>query len=313
MDKNAQPHHPRIFPRSQTNSSDLHQPIKNPAQTVPLNPPESASSPETTDSTSSGPFDAPQSHPSVPPETPESSADLDALAEVSKKWFEQIKSGALSGVNIERSIAYATDLGRGLQMLRTFPQGVAIFGSARLPEDNKYYIAARELGAKLAQNGHAVITGGGPSIMEAANRGAYEYGGRSIGLNIQLEFEQFPNPYLTNTMTFRYFFARKVMLAMSAKVYVFFPGGFGTLDEFSEILELVHTQKMPRMPLYLYGTEFWQPLEQFFKDRFITHGLISPEALELYHLTDDIHDIVEMANRIGHAKIADNLYDNYKH
>ena len=145
----------------------------------------------------------------------------------------------LEVADIERAKAYARDLEEGLKIVRTYPQGVTIFGSARLPQDNKYCKKARELGQLLAQNGHAVITGGGPGIMEAANHGAFEYGGRSIGLNITLSHEQEPNPYLTDTLQFKYFFARKVMLAMSAKVYVLFPGGLGTLDELSEIIILI--------------------------------------------------------------------------
>lgn len=152
----------------------------------------------------------------------------------------------LEEADIVRAKAYANDLERGLKIVRTFPQGVTVFGSARLPQDNKYCKKARELGQLLAQNGHAVITGGGPGIMEAANHGAFEYGGRSIGLNITLRHEQFPNPYLTDTLDFQYFFARKVMLAMSAKVYVMFPGGLGTMDELSEIIILMQEGKCPK-------------------------------------------------------------------
>ena len=322
MDKNEQENHVRKFTRVQTDAAELHKTLgpkinhsessENVKKQEDFDTEENDSSP-TVDMSQYKSSNSPEQSEVHPDTQAEPTVNLDRLAEISKKWFEEIQKGTLSGVNIERSIAYAKDLGRGLQMLRTFSQGVAVFGSARLPEDHKYYIAARELGAKLAQNGHAVITGGGPSIMEAASRGAFEHGGRSIGLNIELEFEQHPNPYLTDTMTFRYFFARKVMLAMSAKVYVFFPGGFGTLDEFSEILELVHTKKMPRMPIYLYGTDFWRPMEEFFAKRFIPYGLISPDALDLYHPTDDLDEIVAMANRIGHAKASENLYDIYKH
>ena len=126
----------------------------------------------------------------------------------------------LSIADLERANAYARDLGSGLQVVRSFPQGVTVFGSARLPQDSKYCKMAHELGGLLAKNGHAVITGGGPGIMEAANHGAYEIGGRSIGLNITLAHEQHPNPYLTDCVTFEYFFARKVSLAMSAKVFL---------------------------------------------------------------------------------------------
>lgn len=230
-----------------------------------------------------------------------------------EEWLEEIEDGTIKGADARRSIAYAEDLDEGLQMLRTFPQGVAVFGSARLPKNNEYYAKAQELGAKLAQNGHTVITGGGPSIMEAVNRGAHDYGGRSVGLNIELDHEQEPNAYVTDTMTFKYFFARKVMLAMSAKVYVFFPGGFGTMDEFSELLELVHEHKMPKMPLFLFGREFWEPLDAFFKGNMTEYRLIEKDATKLYKITDDIDEIVAAANKSGHLKIDENLYDAFKH
>ncbi len=159
--------------------------------------------------------------------------------ELLAEWIRGMSENNLGNADMVRAIGYARDLERGLAAVRSYPQGVSIFGSARVKETDKYYMKARELGKLLANNGHAVVTGGGPGIMEAANRGAYEYGGRSIGLNIELEHEQHVNPYLTDTMEFKYFFARKVMLAMSAKVYVYFPGGFGTLDELSEILVLM--------------------------------------------------------------------------
>ena len=167
------------------------------------------------------------------------------------KWLEAIANEELNSEDVERSLRYAKDLEQGLAKIRTFSQGVAIFGSARLPKDNKWCKLAYKLGYSLAHNGHSVITGGGPSIMESANQGCYEAGGRSIGLNIQLAHEQHINPYVTDQMEFHYFFARKVMLTMSSKVYVFFPGGFGTLDEFSEILLLMQEGKMPKMPMFL--------------------------------------------------------------
>lgn len=224
-------------------------------------------------------------------------------------WLEALARIGVTGHSAERAVRYSHDLLMGLRLIRTYPQGVTIFGSARIAPNSHYYNKARELGGLLAQNGHAVITGGGPGIMEAANRGAYEYGGRSIGLNITLPHEQRPNPYLTDTMEFRYFFARKVMLAMTSKVYVCFPGGFGTLDEFSEVLILMQEGKMPHMPYFLYNTEFWQPLVDFFRSTYLPAGLISKEDLEIFTLTDNIHDIVDAANRIGHAKVGDNYYD----
>ena len=152
----------------------------------------------------------------------------------------------LEVADIERAKAYARDLEEGLKIVRTYPQGVTIFGSARLPQDNKYCKKARELGQLLAQNGHAVITGGGPGIMEAANHGAFEYGGRSIGLNITLSHEQEPNPYLTDTLQFKYFFARKVMLAMSAKVYVLSQVVWVPLMSFPKSLSSCKKAKCPK-------------------------------------------------------------------
>ena len=217
----------------------------------------------------------------------------------------------LSIADLERAQAYARDLGRGLKIVRTFPQGVTIFGSARLPQNNKYCVAARELGQKLAMNGHAVITGGGPGIMEAANHGAYEYGGRSIGLNITLSHEQFPNPYLTDMLQFEYFFARKVSLAMAAKVFVFFPGGFGTMDEVSEVLCLMQENKMPKMPVFLVGTDYWEAFEGAI-NKMVELQLINVDDSRIFEITDDINKVVEAANRIGHPKISENFYDGFK-
>lgn len=217
----------------------------------------------------------------------------------------------LSIADLERANAYARDLGHGLQIVRSFPQGVTIFGSARLPQDNKYCKMAYELGGMLAKNGHAVITGGGPGIMEAASHGAYEIGGRSIGLNITLMHEQFPNPYLTDCLTFEYFFARKVSLAMSAKVFVFFPGGFGTMDELSEILCLMQEKKMPVMPVFLIGAAFWKGYHKII-DKMISMKLISANDPKIFTITDDLSLVVKAANKIGHPKISENYYDGFR-
>jgi len=225
--------------------------------------------------------------------------------------FERQMLTELSIADLERSQAYARDLSRGLKTVRTFPQGVTIFGSARITENTKYYNLARELGRLLANNGHAVVTGGGPGIMEAANRGAFEYGGRSIGLAISLKHEQFPNPYLTDMLKFEYFFARKVMLAMSAKVYVFFPGGFGTMDELTEILCLMKEDKMPKMPIFLIGKSYWRQLDGFFQSKMLPLELIKKEDRKIYKLTDDIKEVVKAANKIGHPKVKTNYYDGF--
>ena len=217
----------------------------------------------------------------------------------------------LSVADLERANMYAKDLGGGLQIVRSFPQGVTIFGSARLPQDNKYCVMAYKLGGLLAKNGHTVVTGGGPGIMEAASRGAYEIGGRTIGLNITLKHEQFPNPYLTDCLTFEYFFARKVSLAMAAKVFVFFPGGFGTMDELSEILCLMQEDKMPKMPVFLVGKAYWKTFDKIIK-KMLEMGVIAKNDTGIFKITDDITEVVKAANKIGHPKISENFYDGFR-
>ena len=217
----------------------------------------------------------------------------------------------LSIADLERANAYAKDLGSGLQIIRSFPQGVTIFGSARLPQDSRYCKMAYDLGALLAKNGHAVITGGGPGIMEAASQGAYEIGGRTIGLNITLAHEQFPNPYLTDCLTFEYFFARKVALAMAAKVFVFFPGGFGTMDEISEILCLMQEKKMPKMPVFLIGEDYWKGFDKII-GKMLALKMISAGDTKIFEITDDIEKVVKAANKIGHPKISENYYDGFR-
>ncbi|MCR5832532.1 MAG: TIGR00730 family Rossman fold protein [Candidatus Saccharibacteria bacterium] len=216
----------------------------------------------------------------------------------------------LSIADIERAQSYVKDLTRGLEIIRTFPQGVTVFGSARLPQDNKYCIMARKLGNLLAQNGHAVITGGGPSIMEAASLGAYEIGGRAIGFNITLLHEQVPNPYLTECLTFEHFFARKVMLSMASKVFVFFPGGFGTFDELSDILEIMVEKKMPIMPVFLIGKSYWRNYIKML-EKAVESKLADRKSLKIITVTDDVREVVKAANKIGHPKVSENYYDGF--
>ena len=147
----------------------------------------------------------------------------------------------------------------GFQFLAESTKEVSIFGSTRFKETDPWYVEARKLGRLLAKGGYTVITGGGPGIMEAANRGVFEKDGQSLGLNIQLPSEQRANPYLTRGHDFHYFFTRKVMLAAAAQAYVFFPGGFGTLDEATELITLIQTKKMQPIPIILVGKDFWQP------------------------------------------------------
>lgn len=175
----------------------------------------------------------------------------------------------------------------GFQFIGDFKKVVTFFGSARFEETDEHYQTAQELGRLLAKNKYTVLTGGGPGVMEAANRGAYEAGGESVGLNIQLPFEQRINPYVKKGIGFHYFFTRKVMLSTSAQAYVFFPGGFGTLDEFFEIITLIQTKKMPPIPVVCVGDDYWNGLLAFIKANVLKkHEAINPKDLKLFHLVD---------------------------
>ncbi len=182
----------------------------------------------------------------------------------------------------------------GFEVMPEFIPAVTFYGSARVKEGNKYYEAARELAKKLVAKGFSIITGGGPGIMEAGNRGAKEAGGRSVGLNITLPMEQVPNPYATVTINFRYFFARKVMFNKYATAYVLFPGGYGTLDEMTETLVLIQTKKLKPFPVILYGSEYWNGLVQWIKDVLLPNGFISPEDFSLFQVVDDLDEIVQI-------------------
>ncbi len=180
---------------------------------------------------------------------------------------------------------------QGFELLRNYGLAATFWGSARLQPSDPYYKAAEELAAKLAKKGYAVISGGGPGIMEASNVGAFKVGGKSIGLNIELPFEQKLNPYTTESLTFKYFFSRKVMLTFSSEVYIYFPGGYGTLDEFFEIITLIQTKKIERVPIVLYGSEFWEPLLRWFeKDLLKKFKTINKEDLDLFVVVDSVDD-----------------------
>ncbi|HMO77761.1 MAG TPA: TIGR00730 family Rossman fold protein [Candidatus Paceibacterota bacterium] len=180
---------------------------------------------------------------------------------------------------------------QGFELLRNYGLAATFWGSARITPTEPYYKAAEELAAKLAKKGFTIISGGGPGIMEASNVGAFKVGGNSIGLNIKLPFEQKLNPYTTESLNFDFFFSRKVMLTFSSEVYVYFPGGFGTLDEFFEIITLIQTKKIERIPVVLYGKDFWEPLITFFEKSLLKkHKTISKEDLELFHLVDTVED-----------------------
>lgn len=179
----------------------------------------------------------------------------------------------------------------GFQFLSTLKKEVSIFGSARLHPESRWYKEAVKLGRLLGDNGYTVITGGGPGIMEAGNKGAFEAGAPSIGLNIQLPKEQRINPYVTRSRAFHYFFVRKVMLSASAQTYVYFPGGFGTMDELFELLTLIQTKKSERVPVVLMGKDFWTPFWAWVeKTMYIEYDTIDREDLALVHIVDSAEE-----------------------
>ena len=186
----------------------------------------------------------------------------------------------------------------GFSFLARIQKSVTFFGSARLGEDHPYYDQARAMAAQLAQHGYTVVTGGGPGIMQAANQGATEAGGESVGLNIQLPMEQRINPYVKQGMSFTYFFSRKVMLQFSAEAYIFFPGGYGTLDEFFELITLVQTGKHEHgMPIILVGRSYWEPLVQWMEAELLQHlHTIDQDDLAIMTITDDIEEAVRLIN-----------------
>jgi uncharacterized protein (TIGR00730 family) len=169
---------------------------------------------------------------------------------------------------------------------------VTIFGSARVREDDAPYVQARDVARRFAERGWAVVTGGGPGVMEAANRGAKEGGGLSIGFNIELPREQYANPYLDIALTFRHFYARKTMFVKAAEGFVVFPGGFGTADELFESLTLIQTGKVLHFPVVLFDSAYWDDLLDWFRDDLLADGMISPDDVELLHVTDDPDDAV---------------------
>jgi len=181
------------------------------------------------------------------------------------------------------------------QFITGFPRSVTFFGSSRFTEESEHYIQARRLAGRIVKDlGYTILTGGSAGIMEAANRGAFEAGGESVGLNIRLPKEQGRNKYTTAAIDFSYFFVRKVALSFAAEAYIFFPGGFGTLDEFFEIITLVQTRKIRKVPIFLVGKDYWEPLNVFIRENiYELHRAISRHDLDLYTITDDEDEIIQ--------------------
>lgn len=214
-------------------------------------------------------------------ETPKPSPPLKPLRE---EAFLRTKSSPL--MEFLRVLRINVEFIRGFRHLHFLGPAVTVFGSARLNEGTRYYEEARKLGALLAKEGFAVITGGGPGIMEGANRGAFEAKGTSVGCNVVLPHEQNSNPYLTHTMNFYYFFVRKVMLMKYSSAYIIFPGGFGTLDELTEALTLIQTGKSVRFPIVLVGKEYWSGFVGWMRQLFVESKTIDIKDLDLLTLVD---------------------------
>ena len=208
---------------------------------------------------------------------------------------EPLTRQELHDTAIERVHLIAKEFTDGFNFLRKYPLSVTIFGGSHFKEKDLYYIKARELAEKIVNElNYSILTGGGPGIMEAANRGAFETGGQSLGLTIELAQHQIQNQYLTRNLNFSYFFSRKVCLSFSAEAYIFFPGGFGTLDEFFEILTLVQTRKIEKIPIILVGSDFWNTLDELLRKEMLAKGAIDPEDLRLYKITDNLDEIIKI-------------------
>ena len=182
----------------------------------------------------------------------------------------------------------------GFETLSRFKPGVSFFGSARAPRDGPEYAATYELAKAVSSAGYPIITGGGPGVMEAANRGAFEAGGDSIGMNIALPMEQKPNPYIKTLLNFRYFFVRKVMFVKYSQAFVIMPGGFGTMDELFESVTLIQTHKIQPFPVIMVGSAFWSPLIRWIEEKLIVNGMISPIDRRILSLVDTPAEVLHI-------------------
>ena len=206
------------------------------------------------------------------------------------------KQYLVDALSIEESWRIFRIMAEFVEAIETLSQvknGVTIFGSARVGPDDPYYKKAEHLARRLAENGFSVITGGGPGIMEAANKGAAEAGGQSIGMNIRLPYEQKPNPYANTIIEYKYFFIRKVMFVKYAMAYVILPGGFGTMDELFEALTLIQTKRIKGFPVILMGSEYWQGLMGWMKGTMLGNDNVEACDLEIIHIIDDPDEVVK--------------------
>ena len=199
----------------------------------------------------------------------------------------------------ERVHEISREFTAGFKFLEDYPKTVTFFGANQFKDDNPYYDSARTLASRIVKDlDYSVVSGGGPGIMEAANRGAFEAGGNSIGLLIKLPSQQIVNKFITKEFSAYYFFVRKVCLSFSAEAFIFYPGGFGTLDEFFEILTLGQTKKINNIPIICVGSEYWNALKKFMEVEMIGRGTIGPEELDLFHIIDDHDEIIEIIKNV---------------
>ncbi len=208
---------------------------------------------------------------------------------IRKEWSPHIK-----GENSWTMFKVISEFVNSFDILNKIEPCISVFGSARAKPGSKYYELAVEIAHKLVESGFGVITGGGPGIMEAGNKGAFEANGTSVGLNIALPFEQHDNPYIDpdKSLDFRFFFVRKVMFVKYAQAFVVLPGGFGTMDELFEVLTLMQTRKISQVPVVLVGSDFWTGLRDWLRDTMLAFGNINAEDLDLFYITDDPEDVV---------------------
>jgi uncharacterized protein (TIGR00730 family) len=206
----------------------------------------------------------------------------------------KLKKTPIPDENPWRVFRIMAEFVEGFDELSQIGPAVSMFGSARIKPEHKYYKAAEKTAELLVKEGYAVITGGGPSIMEAGNKGASEARGVSVGLNIDLPFEQKPNPYINHLLNFHYFFSRKVMFVKYAKAFIIFPGGFGTLDEFFEAITLIQTQRMERFPVVLFGTAYWKNLVAWLRDSVLAEGCIDKNDMTIFKMVDKPEEAVKI-------------------
>jgi len=209
---------------------------------------------------------------------------------------KNLKSELVSG-DPWRVFRIMSEFVEGFEVLSELGKAVSIFGSSRVKPNSKYYKLAEKTAYLLAKEGYAIITGSGPAIMEAANKGAKRAGGHSIGLNIQIPHEQKSNKYVDTLLDFRYFFVRKVMFVKYAKAFVIMPGGYGTLDEFTEAINLIQTERIDKFPVILFGSEYWKGLLDWLRDTVLKNGNINKEELNIFTVVDEPGEVVEVIKK----------------